>query len=354
MIGLLSTNSGSTPIEALKIVVPFGIGLASAALLAVKMTSRSHDKSIPNVPIREGDKTHDKELNTNYTELLLRCEEEYGPVFNLKALNHTITVISDPMVREVFMNQSFSSVDATETLTGIRSFGLSMIKSHKDDLEGRLVHGLVRDIITPSLPVFMPRIVEQLERVIDDQLGYCEGKVVEKPTKIVQDMVAHAMANVFMGPEVAKHQTVIDTFAHVMYDFAEVLRRSNREKSWHAWSNKTKYTMFNPLHKHVKVLVDAAGPVIEERRRQETEAYENGVKWERSLDVMQRMLDNSEKYGFVDLEDICGHLMVLVLASIHTTTDTSTSLMYYLACFPQYHEPLFQECQKVLGQIEAE
>jgi cytochrome P450 len=112
--------------------------------------------------------------------------------------------------------------------------------------------------------------------------------------------------------------------------------------------------MFNPLHKHVKVLVDAAGPVIEERRRQETEAYENGVKWERSLDVMQRMLDNSEKYGFVDLEDICGHLMVLVLASIHTTTDTSTSLMYYLACFPQYHEPLFQECQKVLGQIEAE
>jgi hypothetical protein len=31
-----------------------------------------------------------------------------------------------------------------------------------------------------------------LERVIDDQLGYCEGKVVEKPTKIVQDMVAHA------------------------------------------------------------------------------------------------------------------------------------------------------------------
>jgi cytochrome P450 len=132
------------------------------------------------------------------------------------------------------------------------------------------------------------------------------------------------------------------------------MKRDNREKSWHAWLNKTKYGMLNPLHKHIKILVDAAGPVIEERRRQEAEAYENGIEWERPLDIMQKLLDNSEKYGFVDLEDICGHLLILILVSVHTTTDTSTTLIYYLACFPEYHEPLFQEQQDVLGQIEAE
>ncbi|KAG9068998.1 hypothetical protein KI688_009888 [Linnemannia hyalina] len=353
MIGLLSANTGSMPIDALKFALPLGIGLATAALLTFKIASNPYDKSIPNVPIRKGDSNHDKELEEDQDEFLIRCEEEYGPIFNVKAYNQDLTVISGPMVREVFMNESFSFGDAMDTLTGVRAFLMSVLKSHKH-IDSRITHDLVRDNISPNLPLFTPRIVEQLERVVDEQLGYCEGKVVEKPIKIVQDMIAYAMANVFMGPEVAKQRIVIDTFIQVTYDFGKIVGRENRKNAWHAWSNKTKYGILNPLHKHIKVLTDAAGPVIEERRRQETEANENGVEWDRPIDIMQRLLDNNEKYGFIDLEDLCGHLLILILVSVHTTTDTSTNLMYYLACFPEYHEPLFQEQEEVLGQIEAE
>ncbi|KAG0283711.1 hypothetical protein BGZ96_011906, partial [Linnemannia gamsii] len=241
MIGLLSANSGAMPIDALKVAVPLGIGLASAALLAVKMNSNPYDKSIPNVPIRKGDSTHDKEMDLDQDEFLIRCEEDYGPIFNVKALNQNLTVISGPMVREIFMNESFSFGDAMDSLTGVRAFMISVLKSHKDDVDDRIIHEIVRDNISPALPLFTPRIVEQLERVIDEQLGYCEGKVVEKPTKIVQDMIAYAMANVFMGPEVAKHRIVIDTFIQVTYDFGVVIGRDNRKNFWHAWTNKTKY-----------------------------------------------------------------------------------------------------------------
>ncbi|KAG0274490.1 hypothetical protein BGZ96_004314, partial [Linnemannia gamsii] len=252
MIGLLSANSQSILIDALKIAVPLGIGLASAALLAVKMNSSPYDKSIPNVPIRKGDSTHDKELYENHDDFLIRCEEEYGPIFSLKALNRNLTVISGPIAREVFMNVSFSSGDALNALTGVRAFGTSIMKSNKDDVDGRIVHDLVRNNITPALTLFTPMIVEQLEKVVDKQLGYCEGKAVEVPIKIFQDMIAYAMANVIMGPEVAKHRTVIDTFIQVTYDLGEVMRRGSREKFWHAWLNKTKYGMLNPLHKHIK------------------------------------------------------------------------------------------------------
>jgi hypothetical protein len=163
------------------------------------------------------------------------------------------------MVREVFLNQSLSSGDAIDTVTGMGAFMVSVLKSHNDNLDGMIAHELVRDTITPSLPVFTPRIVEQLERVVDEELGYCEGKVVDKPIKIVQDMIAYAskssfcsfpslfhevqmhscmgrsrvlsdavsptsiqpafflllVANIFMGPEVAKHRVVIDTFIQV-------------------------------------------------------------------------------------------------------------------------------------------
>ncbi|KAG0287301.1 hypothetical protein BGZ97_007142, partial [Linnemannia gamsii] len=184
MIGLLSANSASMPIEALKVAVPLGIGLASAALLAVKMNSNPYDKSIPNVPLRKGDSTHDKEIDADQDKFLLNCEEEYGPIFNIKALNQNLTVISGPMVREVFMNESFSFGDAMDTLTGVRAFMMSVLKSHKENVDDRITHEIVRDNISPSLPLFTPRIVEQLERVVDEELGYCEGKVVDKPIKI--------------------------------------------------------------------------------------------------------------------------------------------------------------------------
>ncbi|KAK3831899.1 MAG: cytochrome P450 [Linnemannia gamsii] len=353
MIGLLSANSASMPIDALKIALPIGIGLASAALLTIKMATNTADKSIPTVSIRAGDTTHDNEFTDDPDEFLARAVEDHGSVFIVKVLNQSLIAISGPMVREVFMNESFSFGDAMDHLTGVQSFMMSVIKSNKDP-DSRVIHEIVRDNISPNLPLFTPRIVEQLERVIDEQLGYCEGKLVEKPIKIVQDMIAYAMANVFMGPDVAQHRVVIDTFIQVTYDFGVVIGRENRKDPWHAWTNRTKYGLLNPLHKHIQVLTDIAGPAIEERRRQEAEAIEKGLEYDRPQDIMQRLLDNNEKYGFVDLEDMCGHLLILILVSVHTTTDTSNNLMYYLAAFPEYVEPLFQEQQEVLAQISNE
>ncbi|KAF9928108.1 hypothetical protein FBU30_002644 [Linnemannia zychae] len=353
MIGLLSSNSSSAPIDALKVALPLGIGLASAALLSIKMAGNSVDKTIPTVPFRNGDKSHDAEFNEDQDEFLAQCQEAYGPVFNLHVYNQNMVAISGNLVREVFMNEDFSFGDAMDVLTGVRVFMMSVLKSHKD-VDSRITHEIVRDNISPNLPLFTPRIVEQLERVVTEQLGECDRKIVDKPIKIVQDMIAYAMANVFMGPEVAKHREVIDTFIQVTYDFGVVISREKRKNSWNAWANKTKYGILNPLNKHIQVLAKAVSPVVEERRRQESEAMENGVEYDRPLDIMQRLLDNNDKYQFVDLEDLCGHLLILILVSVHTTTDTSTNLLYYLACFPEYVEPLYQEQQEVLGQITAE
>ncbi|KAF9954473.1 hypothetical protein BGZ72_004578 [Mortierella alpina] len=66
---------------------------------------------------------------------------------------------------------------------------------------------------------------------------------------------------------------------------------------------------------------------------------------------MQGLLDNFDKYGLQDLEDVCGHLLLLVLLSVHTTSDSGTYLPYYLAAYPECIEPLFQEQLTVLNQI---
>ncbi|KAF9571169.1 hypothetical protein EC968_000972 [Mortierella alpina] len=355
MLGLVSTSTGAVPVDILRAAVPVGIGLASAAYLTLKMVSQTVDKSIPTVALRSGDSTHDAEYEDDPDLFLSRCEKEYGPVFNLYILNQHLTVISGPMVREVFMNEEFSFGDAIDDLTGLRSFTTSIVKSNRHP-DSPVPHEIIRDTISPNLPLFTPRIVEQLISTIDNSLGYCDHKLVENPLLVFQDMIASAMATVFMGPEAARNRKVIDTFIQCTYDFGKVLGKDSRKSFWHSFQNKVKYGngVMNPLHKHVQVLVEAATPVILERRKQEAEAAEKGIEYERPLDILQKLLDNFDKYNFVDLEDVCGHLLILVLASVHTTSDTSTNLLYYLAAFPEHMDTLLQEQHRVLDEIAKE
>ncbi|KAF8964604.1 hypothetical protein BGZ46_000752 [Entomortierella lignicola] len=354
MLGLVSSSTVAFPSELIKVAVPFGVGLASVVYLSMKAKEKGTDMPIPNVPIRVGDSTHDAEYEEDNESFLKRCEEEYGPVFNCSIMGQNLIVVSGSLVREVFMTENLSFGDAIDSITGIRSFFYNIVKSNKDP-DSRIAHDIVRDNISPMLSLFTPRIVKRLQATLDEKLGTsCERKLVENPIDVFQEMVAGAMASVFMGQEIAKDPKVIETFIQCTYDFGQVLGKDNKKRFWQVLQNRAKYEYSNPLKKHIQVMVNAATPVVLERRRQETEAIENGIEYVRPLDVLQRLLDNFDKYGFVDLEDVCGHLLILVLASVHTTSDSSSNLCYYLAAFPEYLEPLYQEQQGVLDQIQKE
>ncbi|KAF9576668.1 hypothetical protein EC968_007016 [Mortierella alpina] len=354
MLGLISTPSGSDAALLLKTALPIGIGLASAVFLTVKAFTRdslSTDKSIPTASLRLGETSHDAEYEENPDVFVLRCEEQYGPVFNCYLRNRLYTVISEPLVREVFMTEDLSLAAATDELSGLHAQTMSITKSRRD-FSDPAFHAIVRDNITPNLALFTPKIVECIQAVTERDLGrFSDRKLNKNPLLVFQDAITSAMAAVFMGDEAAKDRKVLHTFIHCTEDLARIVSPSSRNKRWHALLNKFKYGIVKPLKKHVQVLVDFATPIIQERRRQEAEASEKGIEYKRPLDIMQRILDNFDKYGVVDLEDVCGHLIVLVLGAVHSTSDGSTFLCYYLAAFPECIEPLYQEQVEVLDQI---
>ncbi|KAF9581590.1 hypothetical protein BGW38_001337 [Lunasporangiospora selenospora] len=358
MLGLLANNtSGPVAVELLRYAVPLGVGLASAAFLSFKISSNggySTDKSIPTVRIRSGDSTHDKEFNESSDEFLTMCEATYGPVFNLSIYGQKLTVVSAPLAREVFMSDGFSFTDALDDVSGVMTFMMSFVKSNRFD-DNKMIHEVIRENLTPNLPLFTPRIVKHLTENVERDLGHCDHKLVKNPTLIMQNMIAQAMADVFMGSEIAKDPEVLTTFIDAAFDFGKVVQSGNNKDFWKNLSIKFKYgTGTSPMMKHVQVLVRAATPVVLERRRQEAEAAEKGVEWERPLDVLQKLLDSYDRYNFVDLEDICGQVLTLILASVHTTTDTSTNLLYYLACFPEHAQTLYEEQQRVINEQAAE
>ncbi|KAF9994760.1 hypothetical protein BGZ65_009598, partial [Modicella reniformis] len=194
MLTLLSSSTSTAPVDILKAALPIGIGLASVAYLTIKVANQngfSSDKSIPMVVLRKGDTTHDAEYFSDPDLFLQKTQEEYGPVFNLQILGQRLTVVSGSMVREVFMTENFSFSDAIDDQTGLKAFTTSIVKSNKDD-DGRVGHEIIRDNISPNLPLFTPRIVKQLQETVDMELGYCEGKLFEDPLKIFQSMIAGA------------------------------------------------------------------------------------------------------------------------------------------------------------------
>ncbi|KAG0083094.1 hypothetical protein BGZ92_011092, partial [Podila epicladia] len=167
------------------------------------------------------------------------------------------------------------------------------------------------------------------------------------------------VAKVFMGMEIAQDPKVTESFIFCTRDFGEMLQAGVPDRSfWHIFSVNTKYGYLdgalNPLHKHVNALVTASTPVILERRRREAECKEKGIPYERPLDIMQILLDESDKYGFVDLEDMCGHILLTVLASVHSTVDACTNMLYFFAAYPQYAETLYNEQQDVLDEQARE
>ncbi|GJJ70491.1 hypothetical protein EMPS_02840 [Entomortierella parvispora] len=366
MLVFLSNPPGLAAFDALKIVIPIGIGLASAAYLTMKVVAGDgfgSDKSIPIASLRAGDSTHDKEFDEDQDAFVERCQTENGDVFGVYLMNQNQIVVSGPLVREIFMSEDFNAGDWVDEMTNIRSFLRPMTKAQVE-FDSRTIHGLVRDNITPHLPQYTARIVLQLEKNLDIEMAKYRTTtnredgtfLVEKPVTVLQEMVANAMATVFVGAEVSKSRLVLDTFINATADFGKMLGNgaAPNRSVWKSFVRRAEYSVSSPLQKHIRILAEAATPVILERRRLEKEAEAEGRVYERPDDIMQKMLDSFDKHHFVDLDDVCGYLLLLILGSVHTTTDTSTNLLFYLAAYPQYIETLYEEQKEVLDQIQKE
>ncbi|KAF9898936.1 hypothetical protein BX616_003435 [Lobosporangium transversale] len=360
ILGLVPTSVKGMHIEAMKTIIPFGIGLIPVAYMTVKIFSNpgfSTDKSIPIVPLRPGDSTHDAEYSEDPDAFLKRCEEEYGPVFNIYLLNLALTVISGPQIREVLTNPAFSASDANEEITRITSYFNCGRKSNRN-YGNQVVQYLVRDT-AHYLPVFTPKIATLMEKGLEQEIGHCPAekgaKIVEEPILLIRKTVVNAMANIFLGPEIARDPKVIDTLFSASIDLRRgFITGSSRVSKWRAFLDRTHLRLFQPLMKRAQILAEAATPVVLERRRLEALASESGVVWERPDDVLQSLLDSSDKYGFIDLEDVCAHALILAGAYAFAMTDAATNILYFLAAFPECVGKLYEELQQVLDTIQTE
>ncbi|ORY01209.1 cytochrome P450 [Basidiobolus meristosporus CBS 931.73] len=357
MATLVPENAYSILTEVIKFTVPVSLGVATFAFLAGKMNTSPGIRAfeeLPMVPLANGNTTHEQAYESDRIGWIEKQRALYGDMFKVKMYGQTLIVVSGTMIREVFINENMSFADALNEITGTRPFIHSVIKSNKEDVN-TFLSGVIRDLISPNLMSFTPRIVNQLQITLDKTIGRSngEGKLIKDPLVKFREMIASAMAVIFVGSEIAADKVVMNTFMNCTKDFSDLFGKGKRPRadSWVSWLVRKKHTYISPMRKHVDILMNAAKPVILERKRLEAEQGEN---FQRPDDILQQLLDRAQHYKLVDLEDICGFILLLVFASVNTTTDFTTYICYYLAAFPQYYETLHEEMNRVLDEEAKE
>ncbi|KAI8147964.1 cytochrome P450 [Fennellomyces sp. T-0311] len=287
-----------------------------------------------------------KEYTEDPQAFIEKWTAKLGPVYRVHLFGTMNTVVSGRYVREVFLNNQFDFITSITKRFDMHS--LAGIPS--DSVTGDQSRKVVVNNLTPNLKKFTKRAVQNLIVGLADVLG---GELT-KPTELegvyplVQRMVARASASVFVGEELCKNSELVDIFQHLTLDVGSMLRPKNPLMIFFPSLMSIQMKLLGMFSEKVKSyrrrMAAAIGPEIEKRLQ--------GAKdpnWVRPEDILQDILETVSPGKGVSVIDNCVNWMfALIFASIHTTAENATVVIYKILQHPRLMEELLEEQNEVL------
>ncbi|RUP47566.1 cytochrome P450 [Jimgerdemannia flammicorona] len=327
-----------------------GISLAVALYLAQRWMNGDKESS-PLVPYRFPIIGSTFEWNANPAKFIKDATEKYGSVFRIYINGRVQTIVGKDLVRNIVTNEDFNFIEAFHDIFDIDY----MLRDGKK--MGADLPNLITKNITPNLKAYTPRVVRKLYESMDNWLGGVQDSItMENPVIMIQDMIANASASVFVGEELCNNKEFIHTSKVVTTDIGNILLKIGLIGLMPRLSilyQRFLFTFMNPASKHIAVVCRVTGPEVERRMK---EAREQGDSWNRPRDILQDMIDQlpSDLPAPFVTKTISNNFMSLIFASIHTTTQNSSLVLYALADYEEYVQELLDEQKAVLAEGEAE
>ncbi|CAG8514200.1 9022_t:CDS:2 [Paraglomus brasilianum] len=191
------------------------------------------------------------------------------------------------------------------------------------------------------------RIYRELQHSIDQLIGDCEEpKLIINFDKISMTIIARAMANLFVGEELCKDDEIVKVFATFATTLIRVKKLSSIAYLIHP-RLQTKYIKLvfkygdNSPQKHKDLLTKKLKPIFE-KRYQDMQQF--GNEWKRPDDLIQLLLEYSiDLFGKIHYDCIACHMLMLVWASIHTTSENLLNTLNDYAGRSEYWNDLRKE-----------
>ncbi|KAI8144566.1 cytochrome P450 [Fennellomyces sp. T-0311] len=328
------------------------VGVITAAALVTsytiyKLWLKGPSDGCPTVPYRNPLTGSSAEFRRDPRAFVEEWTAKLGPVYRVHLFGRMHTIVSGRYVREVFLNESFNFMTGInkrfdmQLMAGIPSGSIPQDEGRK----------FVVKYLTPHLKLFTARAVENLNIGLGEMLGDIkEPKELPHMFPLVQRMVARASASVFVGKELAKDDDLVDTFQNITTDIGSMIRIQSwlepftwlmRLRMWAIGKYSPKVASYR------RKMHESIGPEVDRRIK----AAKENPNWERPVDILQDLIEHAQvPRGQTLHQHIVNYTMGLIFASIHTTSENGTIVLYRILQNPELMQELLEEQKEVLQQ----
>ncbi|KAJ5026498.1 putative cytochrome P450 [Bipolaris maydis] len=262
-------------------------------------------------------------------------------IFRLSRNDRDLVVIPNKYVDEL-RNLSHEKLNSVEALIAniCGPYTASEIM-----LEGNLHTHLLQTKLTPNLAAYSALMKEEADQAMDTLIPECKDEWIQvRIYEVLAFIIARISNRVFLG----EHDGRNEEWFHASMGYArEVAFTVMVMRCFPPWMRPA-VAMCLPsswrLHAHMRQARKALLPIISRRRQAQCDP-----DYVKPNDFLQWMMDN----GVGDEqrpEKLAQRQLILILASVDTTTRAGAHAIYDMCARPEYFDPLREEVETVLRE----
>ncbi|KAI8140540.1 cytochrome P450 [Fennellomyces sp. T-0311] len=278
--------------------------------------------------------------------------EKLGPVYRVHLFGRLHTVVSGPYVHEVYNNRNFSF------LAGVmKRFNVRLLAGINIDKAAELnIIAATGRYMTQKLKNFAPRVAKNLTLSLNEvlkDLAFQESVEVPDMYPLVQLMIARGSASVIVGEKLCQNMDLIDIFQNITKDLISLHPRISliwlapfpRLRQLQTWAIGKFSRVSNGYRRKLREILV---PEIDMRLKNM-----QNPDWQQPEDVLQKLIDLGVSPGQEFYETIISEVIAIIFASMSTTTQEATAILYHLLQDSGYLNEILQEQRELIEQHTA-
>ncbi|KAF2017328.1 cytochrome P450 monooxygenase-like protein [Aaosphaeria arxii CBS 175.79] len=322
---------------------------AAAGLFALLtfISHLNHRAKIANLPSFGGGDSREKSRNAylqSAKKLYIDGYKKFkGQVYRMMTSDDEVSIVVPPR----FLPELRKLPD--DILSFPKAVDKSMeVKYTKILTDEPLISHSVKADLTPALVRLNPIICQEVDEAVKEELPPCEDWTTVYIYMKLVHIVAKVSGRVFVGPELCRDQDYLDS--GINYTM-ELIGAQQAIKLMHPWLRPflaSRLPQVKNLRRREKLAKQFLEPVVQARRNAEKDP-----DYEKPDDLLQWFLNRTNDYGIDSTAYIAQMQLGTIFAAIHTTTLTTTNILYTLAVKPEYIEPMRDEIRQAMADNDG-
>lgn len=188
-----------------------------------------------------------------------------------------------------------------------------------------------------------PTICAEVDASLREYLPPCQDWTEVCINAKLVDVVAKVSGRVFVGPELCQDPDYLDSGSNYTVDLMKAVQAIKKTRPWLRPFLAPRLPEVRKLRERERRAAEVLEPIVRSRM----EAQKNDPNWQQPDDMMQWMMNRSQ--GANSVAELAKMQLGLIFAAIHTTTMTTTNILYTLAVTPEYIQPLREEVRNAMA-----